>query len=66
VDEMGRGGGRSIMILDDFIASLDLTQVLLGVTEHQRDASTIRTKLYRKIEISNHTIHDGGGDARDS
>lgn len=54
------------MILDDFIASLDLTQVLLGVTEHQRDASTIRTKLYRKIEISNHTIHDGGGDARDS
>jgi len=49
----------------DFIAPL-LTQVLLGVTENSRSISTITTKLYRKIEIPNHIIHDGGGDASDS
>jgi len=52
------------MILD-FIAPL-LTQVLLGVTKRAHTISTIATKLNRKIEISNHTIHDGGGDASDS
>ena len=61
---MGRGGERSIMILD-FIAPL-LTQVLLGVTEHAHTISTIATELYRKIEIPNYTIHEGGGDASDS
>lgn len=64
MDETGKSGERSITILD-FIAPL-LTQVLLGVTERAHNISTIATKLNRKIEISNHTIHDGGGDASDS